>query len=37
MNKLLLIIKRFFYKRIPVQVLDSNGEFICYTWAWIRK
>lgn len=37
MNNLLLIIKRFFYKRVPVQVLDSNGEFICYTWAWIRK
>ena len=36
-NKLHLVIKRFFYKKIPVQVLDTNGEFICYTWAWIRK
>ena len=36
-NKLHLAIKRFFYKKIPVQVLDANGEFICYTWAWVRK
>lgn len=36
-NKIRLVIKRLFYKRIPIQVLDEQGKFIYYTWAWIRK
>lgn len=36
-TKIRLVIKRILFKKVPVQVLDTNGEFICYTWAWIRK
>lgn len=36
-TKIRLVIKRILFKKVSVQVLDTNGEFICYTWAWIRK
>ena len=36
-TKIRLVIKRLFYKRIPIQVLDEQGKFICCTWAWICK